>query len=67
LLLDQNLRPYNTEILNLIHDELVIECPEAYVSKVKDIVVSCMVAAGERFLPSVPVEVDMVVDKVWRK
>ena len=62
-----DLRGVDARIVNLVHDEIVVECAEGQVDKVKEIVEQDMVKAGEDFLKSVPVEVDIKIDNVWRK
>jgi len=66
-LLEKSLMPYHVFILNLVHDEAIVECSQDSIITVKEIVRSCMINAGKTFLPTVPVEVDMLVDDVWRK
>lgn len=62
-----DLMPYDAEIINLIHDELVIEVKEDHVDRVRNIVKHSMVRAGTDLLKSVPVTVETSVAKVWRK
>jgi DNA polymerase-1 len=65
----KNLMTYpDIAIINLVHDEIVFEVEEELASlemieKIRD----AMVLAGEEFLPTVSVEVDITVDQVWRK
>jgi DNA polymerase I len=54
-------------IINLVHDEVVLEFREDGEEIMKAITEECMVKAGRDFLKSVPVEVDITVDNVWRK
>ena len=61
------LRDYDARIVNLVHDEIVVECKEDQVDRVADIMESNMVRAGEDFVKSVPIEVDIIIDNVWRK
>jgi DNA polymerase-1 len=65
--LTTDLGSIDAKIINLVHDEIVIECAEGQVNEVREIVGQDMVKAGEDFLKSVPVEVDIKIDKVWRK
>jgi DNA polymerase-1 len=62
-----SLEDLDAKIINLVHDEIVIECHQDTVNQVMDIVKSDMVRAGEAFIKSVPVEVDVTVDNMWRK
>ena len=54
-------------IINLVHDEVVLEFREDGEEIMRALVEETMVRAGEDFLKSVPVEVDITVDNVWRK
>ena len=54
-------------IVNLVHDEVVLEFREDGEEIMKALVEECMVKAGRDFLKLVPVEVDITVDTVWRK
>jgi DNA polymerase-1 len=56
------------KIINLVHDEIVFEVPEdqASLETVQQIRDS-MTRAGEEFIRSVPVVVDLTVNDVWRK
>ena len=54
-------------IVNLVHDEIVIEFREDGEEIMRAVAEECMVKAGKDFLKSVPVEVDITVDDVWRK
>jgi DNA polymerase-1 len=59
--------PFDARIINMVHDELVIEVREDQVEPVKKIIERDMVRARKDFIKSVPVEVEMNADKVWRK
>ena len=56
------------KIINLVHDEIVFEISEeeATMEAVKAIR-EAMVRAGQEFIKSVPIKVEIVVDDVWRK
>lgn len=54
-------------IINLVHDEIVIEFREDGEEIMLALVEECMVKAGQNFLKLVPIEVDITVDTVWRK
>jgi len=62
-----DLRPFDARIINIVHDELVIEVKEDQVEAVKEIVEKDMIRAGKDFIKSVPVEVECTVDRVWKK
>ena len=51
--------------LILVHDEIVLECPENEIEQVSRILHRCMVAAAFKFLNPVPVVVDISVGDSW--
>ncbi len=57
----------DTHIVLQVHDELLIECKEGESGKVRDIIVTEMKEAGERWLKIVPVEVDSYISRTWEK
>ncbi len=66
-LLDAALLDLNAQIVNAIHDELVVECDTNIAEQVKDIVRFEMIAAAKEFLPRVPVDVEAVISDAWLK
>ena len=66
-LLDQALLSRDAQIVNSIHDEIVVECDESIAEEVKQIVIRKMVEGGKEFLPRVPVEVEAVISDAWLK
>ncbi|MGH9937946.1 MAG: DNA polymerase [Blastocatellia bacterium] len=66
-LLDQALLSRDAQIVNSIHDEIVVECDEAIAEEVKQIVVRKMIEGAKEFLPRVPVEVEAVISDAWLK
>jgi len=54
-------------IVNVIHDEVVVEAPEAVAERAKEIVVRSMKGGMGEFLKKVPVEVDAIVASAWVK
>ncbi|MDX2040026.1 MAG: bifunctional 3'-5' exonuclease/DNA polymerase [Acidobacteriota bacterium] len=66
-LLDASLLGLDAQIVNSIHDELVVECDLSIAEQVKEIVRFEMIAAAKEFLPRVPVEVEAVISEAWLK
>ncbi len=66
-LLDDALSELDAQIINSIHDELVVECESSIAEEVKEIVRREMIAGAKEFLPRVPVEVEAVVSDAWMK
>lgn len=55
------------KVVNLVHDEIVVECKEDYSEKVKDLLEKAMREAGRYALKLVPIEVESVISKRWEK
>ena len=66
-LLSDELRETSAQIVNIIHDEIVVEVDEAEASEVAQKVEHAMVAAGEEYLETVPVKVESQVACEWTK
>jgi DNA polymerase I len=66
-LLDEALLKLDAQIVNSIHDELVIECHEAIAGEIREIVMRKMIEGAKEFLPRVPVGVEAVVADAWVK
>lgn len=54
-LLHNDLRGTTDQIVNIIHDEIVVECDEADAPRIAERVCRQMVAAGQEYLHQVPV------------
>lgn len=66
-LLDRALLSRDAQIVNSIHDEIVVECDESIAEEVKQIVVRKMIEGAKEFLPRVPVEVEAMISDAWLK
>lgn len=66
-LLNDELRPTSAKIVNIIHDEIVVEVDEGESQKVAQIVERAMCAAGEEFVQTVPVKVEWQIACEWTK
>lgn len=66
-LVDDALLNRDAQIINSIHDEIVVECAEAIADETAQIVSQSMVAAAKEFLPTVPVIAEAVVADAWVK
>ena len=58
---------YQAKIVNLVHDEIVIEVREDQAEVVRDIVRREMIRAGQDYIKSIPVGVGVTVNAVWSK
>jgi DNA polymerase I-like protein with 3'-5' exonuclease and polymerase domains len=66
-LVDDALLKRDAQIINSIHDEIVVECAQIIAEETAEIVSQAMVAAAKEFLPTVPVIVDAAVADAWVK
>ncbi|HKO44569.1 MAG TPA: DNA polymerase [Pyrinomonadaceae bacterium] len=66
-LLRDDLRGTNAQIVNIIHDEIVVEADDSEAPDVAMKVERAMVAAGEEYLKTVPVKVETEIADEWVK
>lgn len=66
-LLYDALKPLDAEIVNCVHDEIVVEVAEAHTDECAATVEREMVAAARYFIRSVPVTVDTAIAAAWLK
>jgi DNA polymerase I-like protein with 3'-5' exonuclease and polymerase domains len=57
--------PEGTRILSTVHDELIVEAPEADADAVRELVGATMQEAMEALFPEVPIEVDTGTCNHW--
>jgi DNA polymerase-1 len=55
----------DVRLVATVHDELVLEAPEGTAEEAAEVLKAIMKAAGARFLPDVPVEVEAAVCESW--
>jgi DNA polymerase I len=67
ILLYAALKPLDAEIVNCIHDEIVVEVSEAEAEACRAIVEREMIVAAREFIRSVPATVDSVIADAWLK
>jgi DNA polymerase-1 len=53
-------------IVNVVHDEVVVEAPVKYTEKAKLLVSKCMEKAGDVFCKTVPMKAEGVITNYWR-
>ena len=63
----EELEGLDARLINSIHDEFVVECAEERAEEVSETMQAAMIRAGEAILDKVPVEVETVVSREWRK
>jgi DNA polymerase-1 len=66
-LLNDELRTTSAQIVNIIHDEIVVEVDEGEAEQVAQTVERAMCAAGEEYLQTVPVKVESQIACEWTK
>ncbi len=66
-LLNDELRNTSAEIVNIIHDEIVVEVDDDEAAEVAHTVERAMCAAGEEYLQTVPVKVETQIAGEWAK
>ena len=66
-LLNDELRDTSAKIVNIIHDEIVVEVDKGESEEVAQKVERGMVAAGEEYLQTVPVKVESQIACEWTK
>ena len=66
-LLNDELRATSAKIVNIIHDEIVVEVDKGEAEAVAQTVESAMCAAGEEYLGTVPVKVESQIAQEWTK
>lgn len=58
----------NTVLINnVVHDEIVTECPPELIEKTKQALKVCMEHAGKQFCQSIPTIVDVRTSKRWKE
>jgi DNA polymerase I-like protein with 3'-5' exonuclease and polymerase domains len=66
-LLNDELRNTSARIVNIIHDEIVVEVDDDEAGEVAQKVERAMCAAGEEYLQTVPVKVETQIASEWTK
>jgi DNA polymerase-1 len=66
-LLHDDIRGTSARLVNIVHDEIVVECDAAEAEESKVKLESAMQRAGAEFLSKVPVKVDMHIADEWCK
>ena len=59
------LKDTSAKIIGTIHDEILLEVPESNTDEAVSILKSTMIKAGEDFIKSVPIEVDISIGDSW--
>lgn len=65
--LHERIRNTSARLVNIVHDEIIIECDTADAEKTADILEKSMCEAGEEYVTKVPVKVDVKIADEWAK
>ena len=66
-LLHDDIRDTSARLVNIVHDEIVVECDNVDAQQTPAILEAAMVRAGEQFVTKVPIRVDVHVACDWAK
>jgi len=66
-LLHESLRGTSGRLVNIVHDEVIVECDSGEAELIADKLDKAMCGAGEEYVKSVPVKVDVHVADEWSK
>jgi DNA polymerase I len=66
-LLHDRLRGTTARVVNVVHDEIVVEADAAEAAAVAETVEAAMCAAGEEYVKKVPIKVESQVADEWVK
>lgn len=66
-LLHEQLRGTSGKLVNIVHDEIIVECSAAEAETIAARLDKAMCAAGEEYVKKVPVKVDVHVADDWTK
>ena len=66
-LLHDDLRGSSGKLVNIVHDEIVVECDAAEAETISAKLESAMLRAGRDFVKKVPVKVDAHIADDWTK
>lgn len=53
-------------IVNLVHDEIDVECKIEHSQQISEILVECMIRAGSIFCKTIPMKVDPCITDTWK-
>jgi DNA polymerase-1 len=67
LSISKNLNGREAGIVNLVHDEIVVEAEDGIAGDVAKVVERCMVQSGQKFIKTVPGTVNVSIDRRWKK
>jgi DNA polymerase-1 len=66
-LLHDGLRGTSGKLVNIVHDEIVVECEASEAQEIAALLENVMSSAGSEFISNVPVKVDINIAEDWTK
>ncbi len=66
-MLHDSIRGTSAKLVNIVHDEVIVECSAAEAESTAALLEDAMCAAGEEFVKKVPVKVDAHIADEWAK
>ena len=66
-LLHDEIRGTSAKLVNIVHDEIILECNAAEAESMSARLESAMIAAGQEYISIVPVKVDTAIADDWCK
>ncbi|HQZ95030.1 MAG TPA: DNA polymerase [Pyrinomonadaceae bacterium] len=66
-LLHDDLRGTSGKLVNIVHDEIIVECDKAEADETVKKLASAMLTAGQEFVGKVPIKVDIHTADEWSK
>jgi DNA polymerase-1 len=66
-LLHESIRETTAKLVNIVHDEIVVECDAAEAEKIVEKLQAAMQKAGSEFVTRVPIKVDIHAADEWSK
>lgn len=66
-LIHDELRGTSGKLVNIVHDEIVLECDQNDAAPISDRLKNAMVSAGREFVKAVPIDVNLAISPDWTK
>ncbi len=66
-LLHDDIRRNSAKLVNIVHDEIIVECDAAEADQISKILDSAMLRAGEQYVKRVPIKIDAHIADEWTK
>jgi DNA polymerase-1 len=66
-LLHDSLRGTSGKLVNIVHDEVIVECDDTESTEIAKVLENAMETAGKEFIKKVPIKVDAHIADEWTK